>query len=243
MSYTCFIVDDQPHGINLLKKYIERHPDLQLLDTEADPLKVPERFEDAQFKPDFTFLDIDMPGLSGLELSPLIQGQTEVIFVTAFSEFAHKSYEQHVVDYLVKPVSYERFCESIERAIRQLNQNKHFSRDSFFIQHESKGKRTRVFLSDILYIESQRNYQKIHLLSSKEALSTYMTMAEILDQLPQHQFLRVHKSFIVNEDMIIALDTDYLFLKGDVRISIGQSYYNEIVEKIDASLIKSKRRK
>lgn len=241
---TCYIIDDESHAISNLQDYIEKTPGLELMGYNQNPLEALAGFQENDIYPDITFLDIDMPQISGIELSPMLKGKTIVIFTTAFPNFAIDAFDLDVSDFLLKPFSYERFLKCINK-IKPALQRKTVSpaeqsEDHFYIQTEGKGKVIKLFYKDLLYIESQKNYLSLITLDKK--LLTYLTLSEIEEKLSPHTFLRIHKSYIINVEKISHVEGNEIFLT-DVRQSfpIGTSYRDIFFNYMKEKLIKTKR--
>jgi len=162
---TCYIIDDELHAISNLQDYIKKTPGLNLIGTNQNPVQALSFFQESEAYPDITFLDIDMPHLSGIELSSMLKGKTIIVFTTAYPNFAIDAFDLEVSDFLLKPFSYERFLKCINKINPILQKKKNelpkVSEDHFYIQTDGKGKVTKLFYRDIFYIESQKNYLSI----------------------------------------------------------------------------------
>lgn len=241
---TCYIIDDESHAISNLQDYIEKTPGLGLMGYNQNPLEALAGFQENDTYPDITFLDIDMPQISGIELSPMLKGKTTVVFTTAFPNFAIDAFDLDVSDFLLKPFSYERFLKCINK-IKPAQQRKpapppEQSEGYFYIQTEGKGKMIKLFYKDLLYIESQKNYLSIITVDKK--LLTYLTLSEIEEKLSTQTFLRIHKSYIINSEKISHVEGNEIFLT-DVKQSfpIGASYKDTFFNYMKEKLIKTKR--
>jgi len=169
---------------------------------------------------------------------------TTVIFTTAFANFSLEAYDKQGFDYLLKPISYERFLKCINR-FKTLRSNLAASSpavkdDYFYIKGEVKGKMIRVTYESISYIEAALNYVIIHMSDGKQHM-TYLTMSELSSQLPEDQFLRIHKSFIVNKDKIKAVGGSNIFMDERTILTLGKAYKDEFYENLNKKLIKTKR--
>lgn len=242
---SCYIVDDEDHAIEMLSKYIKRTPYLELLGTENNPLMALNSLSSGLITPDITFLDINMPQLSGMELSGLIHFNTLIIFTTAFSNYAIQAFENNALDYLMKPIGYDRFLKSVNKA--QLKKQTLVASDMdktdddhFFVKSEMKGKMIKIDFNDIYYIETLQNYIHIHTVEGNHV--TYLTMSEIYDKLPPNMFLRIHKSFIINQKRIKYIEGNRIFMENKRDVVIGQSYRKDFFDSINQKLIKSKRK-
>lgn len=240
----CYVVDDEKAGTDILSMYIEQTPGLKLIKAEANPVAAYEDISNGIYKPQVTFLDIHVPLISGMELAGLINSKTNIIFTTAYSEYAADAFGKDAVDYLVKPFSYERFLKSIEKLKKKLepgsNQPKVEEKEFFYIQNEIKGRITKIVVSDIIYIESLLNY--INIVTSEGEHKTYMSLTEMESSLAKGTFMRIHKSFIINLLKIIGVENDQVLLQKNKKLSIGTSYRNEFFAVLNPAIIKSKRR-
>lgn len=242
---TCYIVDDEAHAIEVLARYISATPGLELLGSEEDPVVAYTNLVENKLKPEVVFLDIEMPKLSGLELAGLINLNSIIVFTTAYSNFAYEAFENNAVDYLLKPISYDRFLKSVQKVKEKSENNfslfnKQQSSDNFcYIKSEVKGKMFKIKFEDIVFIEGLQNYIKINILSGQQYI-TYLTMKEVEKNLPSN-FLRVHRSFIVNLAQIKMIEGNKLTLDNDAVIYIGSSYREAFLELISNTFWKSKR--
>jgi DNA-binding LytR/AlgR family response regulator len=241
---TCYIIDDELHAIKSLQAYIDKTPGLKGIGSNENPLEALAYFQQNNIYADITFMDIDMPQISGIELSALLKGKTVIVFTTAHPNFALDAFELDVSDYLLKPFSYERFVKCISRINTVLGQKKTEVVESvqsyFFIQTDAKGKLVKINYSDIVYIESQKNYLAIA--TAKNKYLTYLTLSEIEEKLPPSSFLRIHKSFIINTEKVSHVEGNQIFLSGNsTGFPIGANYKNEFSAKMKDWLLKTKR--
>ncbi len=242
MKVKCCIIDNEDHALDVIKKYILKTPDLELAGAELNPLQALNKITNGDIVADITFLDIDMPQLSGIELAELVQPFTRIIFTTAFSEYAVNAFERDAIDYLLKPVSYQRFLKAVSKAKEKMRPELPVTKedpDHFYIQSEGKGKLIRINYQDIMYLESAQNYIRIHL--ADHAYLTYFTMTEMEEILPADKFRRVHKSYIVNLDKISSLEAGMIHLSDGSAVALGQSYKKGLQDIIQPMLLKSKR--
>lgn len=229
----CLIVDDEPIARLGMKRLIERHPDLEIAAMLASAEEAAEYLSDNSV--DIIFLDIQMPGLTGIEFARRIPGTAMVIFTTAYSEYAIDSYEVDAVDYLVKPIDPARFDRAVEKArnySRLLTSTTDDKEDSpvsstpDLLVVKADRRYNRVRYSEILYIEGLKDYVILHL--SDRNLITRISVKGIEDLLPSANFLRVNKSYIVNLDHIDSFDTNDIYI-GDHAIAIGQTYRDAVL--------------
>ncbi|MEJ7820673.1 MAG: LytTR family DNA-binding domain-containing protein [Chitinophagaceae bacterium] len=240
---SCYIIDDELHAIKSLSVYIDKTPSLQLIGYNENPITALSHFQEANTYPDITFLDIDMPQISGIELSSILKGKTAIIFTTAHPEFAIEAFELDISDYLLKPFSYERFIKCISKISDLILQRRNKSgdpiEDFFYIQVEGKGKLIKVFFKDIIFIESQKNYLSI--VTEEKKHLTYLTLTEIVEKLPA-SLLRISKSYIINTNKISHIEGNEIFLINKKEsFIIGSSYKNAFSHHMNEHLIKTKR--
>lgn len=239
----CYIVDDESHAIRVLMKYIEMTPGLTLTGSETDPLKAWTAIDNKMVNPDIVFLDIDMPHLTGMELADMIK-PTQIIFTTAHSNYAINAFDNDATDYLLKPVSYERFLKAVSKARgkfllkNQVSLTENEDED-FFIKSETKGKMIKLKYDEIYFIEAKANYLKFYL--NERSHLAYLTMKEIEEKLSSTKFIRIHKSYIVNIKKIIALQGNEVILENNKHVEIGRTYKNNILAEINPKLISTKR--
>lgn len=238
---SCYIIDDEPHAIKSLRSLIEKAASLKLMGVNSNPLSALDEFQKQDHYPDITFLDIEMPEISGIDISLLLQGKTQVVFTTAHPGFAVTAFGMDVIDFLLKPVSLARFMQCINRVEDRMTQkNRREERDNFFfIQTECKGKLIKINFDEVLYIESQKNYVSIVTFSKKHL--TYLTLSEIETRLPS-AFLRISKSFIVNTLNISRIEGNEIFLENhELSLLIGSSFKEDFSRFMQSHVIKTKR--
>ncbi|MBD2754070.1 response regulator transcription factor [Spirosoma sp. BT704] len=225
---TCVVVDDEPPAIKILTNYIRDTPYLSLTSSTTDILQAQKLLAEQPI--DVLFLDIQMPKLTGLQFLRLYEGKTKVILTTAYPQHALESYEfSNVIDYLVKPISFERFQKSVSKALKLVNVETRppaaAEPDMSFllVKTEHKGKLRRIDYSDVAYVEGMLNYVIIRTVKGDKII-TYMSMGDMEKNLPAHQFARVHRSYIVSLKTIDAIDGNELLLKPGFRIPVGGKY-------------------
>lgn len=232
MKIKCITIDDEHLAHKLLADYIKKVPMLELagqFKKAADALEI---INTGQV--DLIFLDIQMPGFTGIEFMESLQNKPLVIFTTAYSEYALKGYELEVIDYLLKPIEFERFIKAVNKAAKQfmLQSNPENSpekpntdKEQDFIFVKSGYKSIKVKLDDILYIEGLKEYANIF---TKERKYTMLERLKNLEfTLPSHKFMRVHKSFIVAIDKIDAIYGNVIEIKNK-KIPVGRTYKKEV---------------
>lgn len=232
MSVKCIIVDDEPLARRVIKKYMLKIPSLKLVKECSNAIEAISVLHEN--KVDLIFLDIKMPELSGLEFLKTLSDPPLVILTTAFSEYALEGYEYSVVDYLLKPIAFNRFLKAVNKAIERKGEKKSIHTDDDlqekkYILLRSNKAEHKINLSDILYVEGYGNFVKIYI-SGKMLLVTG-TMTAIQEILPSNKFIRVHKSFIVSFEKIDKLEGNTLKIK-DRRIPVGKYYKKGFEEQL-----------
>lgn len=242
-DYNCYIVDDEADSIEILQDYINQTPNLRLSYSTTNPRDIFSVIT-AKGDPKITFLDIEMPGITGLELAGLINSHTAIIFITSHTEHAVEAFEKDAYDYLVKPVSYSRFLKAIIKVqdrIQSKLQNKPEEDNSFFIRGSKQGELIKIHFDEILYIESLQNYVKVF--TEKNSYITYLTLKEFEFKLNRTNFIRVHKSYVVNIDRIQRHFDNHLYMKNDFAIPIGSTYRSELMIRLKNRIFTTDRRK
>lgn len=234
----CIVVDDEPLAVEMLAAFIRKTPSLELTATFTDPVLALSAI--GEEKPDLVFLDIQMPDLNGLELSRLLPQDTCVIFTTAFRQYAFESYEVEALDYLLKPIRYQKFIESVSKTerwmeIRQASVRPERNRRFAFIKTD--GEYRNIDFDQILYIEGMKDYVLIHLESETEPIVTHMTMKAIEEKLPSDMFMRVHRSYIVALDKITAIDSCEDILIDRISVPVSDSYRKDIERYVKENLL------
>ena len=227
----CIIVDDEPLARELLTTYINRIPSLQLVGSYENAIEAFGVIKEN--KVDLLFLDIQMPGLTGIELLRSIVFKPNVIIVSAHSEYALEGFNLDVIDYLLKPVLFERFMKAIgkvsgkniEQSVSNNNQNVTEPYLFFRVNKET----VKVLLKDILWIESLKDYIKIK--TNETELVTYQGISLLEQKLPSQLFVRVHRSFIVSKDKVEATTSTHVRIQS-FNIPIGKSYKQEVFNKL-----------
>ena len=234
----CFIIDDEFSAIHILTEYISITPGLQLIGAFESPLTALEKIREGII-PDVIFLDINMPKLSGLQVAQLIPNSTRVIFTTAYSKFAVKAFEYDAFDYLLKPISHDRFILCIEKLWQHLDKKPAEKDDHFFIQSELKGKLVRININELIFAESLQNYLQLYLVGGK--YKTYLSMSDIQAYLPTQQFTRVHKSFIINNSKVLAVEKNLIHLENNYTVSIGETFREAFLNTLKGKVLKTNR--
>ena len=225
----CIIVDDEPPAIRLLEKYVAKVTFLELVGTMTNSLEALRMVETTDI--DLLFLDIQMPDLTGIQLSKILKGRTRIIFTTAYPQFALESYQLNAVDYLLKPFEFERFYEAVLKVkeVPQKIEEGIATEGYLFIKTDGKSNFEKVFLNEIIYIESLKNYLAIHLRNKQ--IITYSTLKHFDEYLPKTDFIKIHRSYIVALQHIEQTDSLAVYL-NDTNLPIGETYRTAFFETI-----------
>lgn len=231
MEIRCLVVDDEELARTLLENFISRIPNLTLVDKCKDPLEAMKIMQQEHI--DLLLLDIQMPGLTGIEFLRSLQQQPMVIFTTAYAEYAIESYSLNVIDYLLKPFSFERFVQAINKAsemrsLKSKNQEK-TKESKDFILVKSEHKIHRIKLDDILYIQSMREYVAYY--TPKGRILSLNSLKKLEIELPADDFIRIHKSYIVAIEKVATLEGNLIHI-GKEKLPIGASYREVVLGKI-----------
>ena len=212
----CIIIDDEPLAVDLLKHYAENNTDLELI------FATTEVFDAIDFlksnKVDLIFTDIQMPDLTGIQLMKVLDHSQKFILTTAYPDYALESFNYNVIDYLLKPISKEKFDQSIIKFKSLFEEKIQTNRDYVFVK--SEGRQVKIVFDDILYVEGLKDYLKIITKTSK--LLVLETMKSFEERLPSN-FKRIHRSYLINTNHITALDGNSVYLQ-DKLIPIGETY-------------------
>lgn len=227
----CIVVDDEPPAIKLIVNYIRKTPSLTCVEQFTNPLEALNWT--TQNTVDLVFLDISMPQLNGLEFARLLKGKARVILCTAYREYGAESYEYGVTDYLVKPVSYTRFLEAVQKVLETIKQpgvpELVLQNDNDFIMVNVPGRynKYKINFDELAYIVASKNYISFQL--EKESKTALMTLKEAEAKLPSKLFVRVHHSYIVNVRRIARMDNNTITLKNCTEIiPIGPAYKEQL---------------
>lgn len=235
MTHTCVIVEDEPLARSLLENYIKKVPYLQLVQSFSDPLKALEFLRVNTV--DILFSDIQMPEITGITLLKILQKKPLIILTTAYSEYALEGYELDVMDYLLKPITFERFLKSVEKASARLSSSQVFINEKNiteipsvystsevvqpFIFVKDGTKLVKIKLSEIMYIEGLKDYVSIYTPTQK--VVSLQTLKALELQLPEMQFVRIHNSYIVSLEWIEAIQREKIQI-GKVFLPISDTY-------------------
>ena len=250
MALSCIIVDDEPLAVKLLESFVTKTPDLDLLGSYTDSVEALHAVKEQ--KPNLLFLDIQMPDLNGMELAHMIPEGTKVIFTTAFKEYAFESYEVSALDFLLKPIRYNKFLAAIDKAKEwftvyslrftddhsaassadqeglasqsTVNRKPSTVNNSTTLFLKVDGEYRQIAISDIIYVSGMKDYVMFYLEGERRPLVTYLRMKAVEEMLPPQQFMRVHRSFIVCLDKIRKVDRNDCIYIGDEIIHVTEAY-------------------
>jgi two-component system LytT family response regulator len=226
MKIKCIIIEDEPIALGKVMGCIARMSNLNLISTFDNGIDALAFLKSNSV--DLIFLDIHMDKLSGIQLLEKAKIESEVILTTAYDKYALKGYELNVTDYLLKPFTFERFTQSVEKAQKNLEKTRLMDTKPFvFVKMEHRFE--KIFLNEIAYIEGMRDYRRIH--TNDRKLMTLQTFKDFEQEIPQHIICRVHKSFMVALDKIISIEQDQIKIK-DVTIPVSDTYKKEFMELI-----------
>jgi DNA-binding LytR/AlgR family response regulator len=223
MNLSCIIVDDEPNAVNLLEILVQQNTKWHLMAKCYDALEAMAFLKDNQ--PDFIFLDINMPQLTGMELAGLLTKDTKIVFTTAYSEYAAESYTFQTIDYLLKPITLKRFLAAMQKIESYFSSHDSFDKPLnpagagyFFVK---SGKELRkILLEDIQYFEGEKEY--VRLVTTKGQLLIYRRLKDIDDQLAS-PFVRVHNSYIVNTKQLHKIQDNHIYI-ADKQIPISEKF-------------------
>ena len=238
----CLVVDDEPLALHILEDYIAKVPFLQLVKATTNPIEALTMVQEGNI--DLVFLDVQMPELTGIQFLKIANGKAKVILTTAYSQYALEGYELDVVDYLLKPIAFDRFFKASQKAqgiiqpavsqpvvepVQQVQQQQQdFMNDFIFVKSEYKIQ--KVYLHQILYIEGLKDY--ISIFTPTERIITLQNMKKMEETLPERHFMRVHKSYIVALNKIDSIERSRIFI-GDKIIPVGDTYRDQFFKVID----------
>lgn len=245
----CLVVDDEPLALHIIEDYIAKVPFLQLIKATTSAIEAITIVQDGGV--DLVFLDVQMPELTGIQFLRIANGKTKVILTTAYPQYALEGYELDVVDYLLKPIAFDRFLKAVQKAQKIIEPvatkavpvkeeapapapaaYDDFLSDFIFVKTEHKIQ--KVYLHNILFIEGLKDY--ISIFTTEERIITLQNMKKMEDVLPEKHFVRVHKSYIVALNKIDSIERSRIFI-GDKIIPIGDTYRDQFFRLIEGKNI------
>lgn len=243
MKIKCIAIDDEPLALEQIGSYVQKTPFLELIATCKNAYEALEVLKEKEV--DLMFIDIDMPDISGLDLVKSLVKKPQIIFTTAYSEYAFEGFQVDAIDYLLKPINYAAFLKAANKSKiwfeanspEKAEQQPKSDRKEIFVK--SNYKVIRILLADISYIESANEYIKIFL-DNQEVITTFMRLKNIEELLPAGDFMRVHKSFIINLNKILAVDRNRIFIDKKKHIPVGEQYKEIFNKYMDDTFLNEK---
>lgn len=231
------IVDDEPLAVKMLENFVARTEGLELVASFNDPVEALEALDHLEV--DLLFLDIQMPDLDGLNLSRQVPPATRIIFTTAFKQYAYESYEVNALDFLLKPIRYQKFLAAIEKARQWFDRNTAPAdgaprQTSMFIRVDNMLR--QVDFDKILYVSGLKDYVNIYLEGERRPVITHLTMKSVEEMLPTDRFMRVHRSYIIALDKIRAVDRNNCVYIGDEVIRVTDAYREAFAAFLDRKM-------
>lgn len=238
MMINAIAIDDEPLALQLVSGYIEKTPGLNLAGSFDNPLDAIEFLNNEAV--DLIFVDIQMPDLSGLEFTRSLAKGPKVIFTTAYEKYALEGFRLDVIDYLLKPFSYEEFLKAVQKAVRLIKLEKEVpdqvDTNSEFLFLKSDYKIRRINFNDILYIEGLKDYVKVFIHGADRPVLSLITLKALEAKLPEAKFMRVHRSFIVNLERIDTIERSRIVF-GKTYIPVSEQYKDKFQEFLDRNFI------
>ena len=234
MNYNCIIVDDDPASIKVIEHLVQQNQQLTLIGNAKDAMEATAYLQNNQI--DIVLLDIEMPGMSGLDFINTLREKPEIILVTSQKDYAIQAFEYEVTDYLLKPVSFQRFLKAINRATANITQkyqsetNNHQQESSSTIFVKEKNQFSRLDKDEILFVEAYGDYVNIY--TSNQKYTIHSTMKNMEKKLDDNNFMRVHRSYIVNLDKIETFDETLVFIQRNM-IPIGGSFKDKLIKRLN----------
>ena len=235
----CIAIDDEPLALKQLAGYIQKTPFLELAGKFENALQAIPFIQENEI--DLMFVDINMPDLSGMDFVKSLNNPPKVIFTTAYSEYAIEGFKVDAVDYLLKPISYTDFLKAAQKAkdrfFSQITEAEKIDSDEKFLFIKSEYKILRINLSDIKYVEGMREYVRIFV-ENQKPIMTLISMKKLVDQLPEKDFMRVHRSFIVNLNKITTVERNRIIFDEDIYIPVSEQYKDDFHKYLDDNFLK-----
>lgn len=222
----CLITDDEPAARDILRNYISNTKELELIGECKDALEARALLKEKEI--DLLFLDINMPRLTGIDFLKTLNNPPKVILTTAYSEYALDGYELDAVDYLLKPFSFDRFLKAVEKASRTISEP---TVKDEYITIKADGKLYRIPYEEMLFAESQGDYLTVH--TKEQKITFYQTMKDFCERLPDHLFVRIHRSFVVSLPCIEFVEGNQVKI-GEHKLPISKSYKEDFIRKYTA---------
>jgi len=235
---TVVAIDDEPLALRLIVEYIEKTPGLKLLDKFENPLEAIGFLSDTSV--DLIFIDIQMPDLTGIEFTRIMEKGPKVIFTTAFEKYALEGFRLDIVDYLLKPFSYDEFLKAVQKVTRLIKLEKgapdRVEANEEFLFLKSDYKIKRINFNDILYIEGLKDYVKVYIQNTPKPVLSLSSLKLLETKLPETRFMRVHRSFIVNLQKIDTIERSRIVF-GKTYIPVGDQYKEKFQEYLNKNFL------
>lgn len=232
MSITCYVVDDEAHCTDLLREYIERTEGLTFLGSEHDPMVAEQKILSGTIRADITFLDIEMQGMDGIELAIRIKERTGIVFTTGHVEYGANAYALDAHDYLLKPITYRRFLEAVDKTRRNiLARAKARETDFFFARDVMNGKLTKIDGREVQYIESNGNFVFIHT-GQRKPIMTSGSMAGIAEKTGIQHLIRVHKGYVINLAHVDHVYGNEITMANGDKVPLSRRYRKPFLDKL-----------
>ena len=232
-TINCLVIDDEPLALTQLESYVRRVPYLHLVGSCRDAFEAMQQLTEK--KVDALFIDINMPGLNGLEFVRSLTRPPLVVFTTAYSEYAIEGFKVEAVDYLLKPFGFQDLLQAAEKVRRRLDQSASIDNDFLFVKNDYRVNRVR--LADIRYIEGMSEYVRIYIAGEQKPLMPLLSIKRLEEQLPAALFMRVHRSYIINLRHITEVSRSRIML-GDAQIPLGDNYREAFMNYVNSKLMR-----
>lgn len=224
----CVVIDDEPLALEVVKRYIYKTPELHLEAVFSDAIEALDYLK--KNPADLLFLDIQMPGINGIQLYKQLVQKPMVIFTTAYFEFAVEGFDLDAIDYLLKPFDLDRFHRGVKKAVSRFkivsDESKALRKEFLYIHSDYK--MIKIACEDIIFIEASNDYAKIH--TATQSYLTLLSMRAIMEKLPPDQFLRIHRSYIVSNAQIAFTQFRKIGMLNGIELPVGDTYRKEILK-------------
>ena len=230
--FNCLIVDDDPDFLTLLKIFVEKHPELELTGAFSDPGEALKFVSDQSV--DLAFLDIDMPEISGIEIIRSSPKVPQIIIITSHPDYAVEAFEYDVTDYILKPVTQQRFNKAIDRAV-SLSRYQEFIEEDDYIYIKSYSKLIKILPTDITYVQSQGDYIEVN--TGQDKYNMLGTLNNIQNKLDKDDFMRVHRKYIVRLDAVLKLEGQEITLENGDTVQVSRSIKPELLKHLKTRLL------
>lgn len=226
MPLTCVAIDDEPLALAVISSYVAKFPVLKMLSTFDDAISGAEFIR--RHPADILFMDINMPDINGIDLVRSLEKKPIIIFTTAHKQFAHEGFELEALDYLLKPIDFTRFSRTVNKALEFHQYKTSVKKDEQeFIFVRSEYKQVKISLAEMDFAESLEDYCRINLLNGEHVL-TLMSLKSLLEKLPQNQFKRIHRSYVVPVSGVVSVVNRKVKLSSGKELPVGESYAEDV---------------